>query len=151
MNRVFQVAFHVPGALGADLSINWTAPFDCQLIHVSAVNSTAYAAGLEIGDSSDADEYLTKSNIGVSGTPVEFDGDDFVDSAGNSHNRYFPHIADGTVICIDLDFNYNGGGSAQASADVTIDTPHTEAVGELFYKLRCTVRKPGLKRQLQRH
>jgi hypothetical protein len=120
MNRIFTVTFHVPGALGADLSIEWTVPCDCQLLHVSTCNSTAYAAGLEIGDSSDADEYLTKSNIGVSGTPVCYDGDDFVDADGNAHARYYPHIAAGTVICIDLDYNYAGGGSANASADVTL-------------------------------
>jgi hypothetical protein len=118
--RIFQQAYHVSGALGADLNIRFTAPFDCTLLHVSAVNSTAYAAGLTIGDSSDADEYLTKSNIGVSNTPVEFDGDDFVDTSGNTHHLYYPRIADGTVVVIALDYNYNGGGSAQASADVTI-------------------------------
>jgi hypothetical protein len=120
MQRIFQVAYHVPGTLAADLSIEWTAPCDCTLLHVSACNSTAYAAGLEIGDGSDADEYLTKQDIGVSGTPVEFDGDDFVDTAGDTHHLYYPRIAAGTVICIDLDFNYNGGGSANASADVTL-------------------------------
>jgi hypothetical protein len=120
VNRIFVVSFHVPGALGADLSIEWTAPCDCQLLHVSACNSTAYAAGLEIGDSSDADEYLTKSDIGVSGTPAEFGGDDFVDSDGDTHTCYYPHITAGTVICIDLDYNYAGGGSANASADVTL-------------------------------
>jgi hypothetical protein len=120
MNRIFTVTFHVPGTLSADLSINWTVPTDCQLLHISAVNSTAYAAGLEVGHSTDADEYLTKASIGVSGTPVEFDGNDFVDSDGNTHDCYYPHIADGTVVCIDLDFNYNGGGSANASADVTL-------------------------------
>jgi hypothetical protein len=118
--RIFTLTYHVPGSLSADLAIYWTAPFDCTLLHVSAVGSNAYAAGLTIGDSSDADEYLTKSSIGVSGTPVEFDGDDFVDTAGNTHTHYYPRIADGTVVAIALDYNYNGGGSANASADVTL-------------------------------
>lgn len=126
MNRIFQVAFHVPGTLTADLAIYWTVPFDCQLIHVSAVVSDANAAGLEIGDSADDDEYLTKSSVGVSGTPVEFDGDDFVDSSGNSHACYYPHISDGTVMKITLDYNYNGGGSASASDDFTIVLTFTE-------------------------
>ena len=120
MNRVFQQVYHVPGTLTADTNIRFTAPCDCSLIHVSAVNSTAYAAGLTIGDSDDADEYLTKSSIGVSNTPVEFDGNDFVDTAGDTHSRYYPRIADGTVVVIAVDFNYNGGGSANASADLTL-------------------------------
>ena len=120
MQRIFQQSYHVPGTLTADITIIFTAPCDCTLLHVSAVNSTAYAAGLEIGDSDDADEYLTKSSIGVSSTPVEFDGDDFVDTSGNTHTRYYPRIADGTVVKLTLDYNYNGGGSANASADYTI-------------------------------
>jgi hypothetical protein len=118
--RVFQLSFHVPGSLAADLDIKWTAPFDCTLLHVSAVSSDADAAGLEIGDSADADEYLTKASCGVSGTPVEFDGDDFVDTSGNTHNRYYPRIVKGTIIAIAVDYNYNGGGGASASADLTI-------------------------------
>ena len=120
MQRIFQQAYHVSGSLGADLAIAFTAPFDMTLLHVSAVGSNAYAAGLEIGDSADPNEYLVKADIGVSGTPVEFDGDNFVDTAGDTHGRYYPRIADGTVVELALDFNYNGGGSAQASADVTI-------------------------------
>ena len=120
MNRIFQQSYHIPGALGADVDIKFTMPTDAQLLHVSAVNSTAYAAGITIGNSDDADEYLTKSNVGVSGTPAEFDGDDFVDSDGDSHTLYYPHISDGTVVTIAVDYNYNGGGNANASADVTI-------------------------------
>lgn len=120
MQRKFQVAFHVTGTLGADLNIRWIVPCGCTLVHVSAVNSTAYAAGLEIGDGSDQDEHLTKSDIGVSNTPAEFDGNDFVDSSGDTHNRYYPHMDDGDTVQLTLDYNYNGGGSANASADVTI-------------------------------
>ena len=120
MNQIFQQCYHVSGTLGADMAITFTAPFDMTLLHVSAVGSNTKAAGLTIGDSDDADEYLTKSNIGVSGTPVEFDGNDFVDTSGNSHGRYYPRIVDGTVVVISVDYNYNGGGSASASADVTL-------------------------------
>jgi hypothetical protein len=126
MQRVFQTTFHVPGALGADLTIKWTVPFDCQLIHVSAVSSDADAAGLEIGNSADADEYLVKADAGISGTPVEFDGSDFVDADGNKHNCYYPHIAKGTIMAIAVDYNYAGGGQASASADVTLVLTFTE-------------------------
>ena len=120
MQRIFQQAYHVTGELGADVAIRFTAPCDCTLLHVSAVVSDANAAGLTIGDSSDADEYLTLSSTGVSGTPVEFDGDDFVDTSGDTHTRFYPRIADGTVVVITVDYNYNGGGAAAACEDLTL-------------------------------
>jgi len=107
--RIFQQAYHIPGTLSADISIKFTAPFDCTLLHVSAVGSNANDGLLTIGDSDDADEYLTSSSIGDSGTPVEFDGDDFVDTSGNSHTRYYPRIADGTIVVIALDHDGAGG------------------------------------------
>jgi hypothetical protein len=116
----FQVAFHVTGTLTADLNIRWTAPCDLTLLHVSAVASDANAFGINVGDSDDTDEYLTKSSAGVSGTPVEFDGDDFVDTAGATHTKYYPRIAAGTVVVIEVDYNYNGGGAGAASDDPTI-------------------------------
>ena len=119
MNRVFQQTYAVPGTLGADLSVKFTMPFDAQLIHVSAVGSNTKAAGLTIGNSSDADAYMTKSSIGTSGTPVEFDRDDFV-------NDQYPHIADGTLVVITVDYDYAAGGQASASADLTLVLTFTE-------------------------
>ena len=107
--RVFQQSYHVPGTLTANIAIRFTAPFDCTLLHVSAVGSNANNGLLTIGDSSDADEYLTSSSIGDSGTPAEFDGNDFVDTSGNTHSRYYPRIADGTVVAIALDHDGDGG------------------------------------------
>ena len=115
--RIFQQAYHVPGTLSANLSIKFTAPFDCTLLHVSAVGSNANNGLLIIGDSSDDDEYLTSSSIGDSGTPAEFDGDNFVDTSGNTHARYYPRIADGTVVVIALDYDGAGG---TATADFTL-------------------------------
>ncbi len=123
MQRVFQQSYHVPGTLSADLAIYFTVPFACQLIHVSAVASNDSDATLIIGDSTDDDEYLTASTIGDSGTPVEFDGDDFVDSAGDTHTRYYPHIADGTGVKLTLDPD---GSSGTAAHDVTIVLTFTE-------------------------
>jgi hypothetical protein len=115
--RVFTIAFHVPGTLGANLSIKWTAPFDCTLLHVSAVASNDSDATLKIGDSSDDDEYLTSCTIGDSGTPVEKDGNDFVDTSGNTHALYYPRIVKGTIVAIALDYD---GSSGTAAADFTI-------------------------------
>ena len=123
MQRVFQVPFHVPGTLSADLDIHWTAPFDCQLIHCSAVASNDSDGTIALGDSADTDEYLTASVHGDSQVPAEYDHDDFVDSDGNTHSRYYPHITDGTVVVITVDYD---GDSGTAAADVTIVLTFTE-------------------------
>ena len=120
MQRKFSHAFHVPGELSANLTITFTVPSGCQLVHVSACQSDADAAGLTIGDDSDADEHLTVQSIGVSGTPAEFDGDDFVDSAGASHTRYYPALSDGDIVVVGVDFDYNAGAGSGAASDVTI-------------------------------
>jgi hypothetical protein len=113
MQRKFVQAFHVPGELGADLNIRWTAPSDCTLVHVSAVSSDADAAGLTIGTSVTAAAYLAKCSAGVSNTPVEKARTDFV-------GTQYPQISDGDIVAIAVDYNYAGGGSASASSDVTI-------------------------------
>ena len=119
----FTVAFHVPGTLTANLGIRWTVPHGCTLLHVSAVGSNANNGLLTIGHSTDSDEYLTSSSIGDSGTPEEFDGDDFVDADGVTHTRYYPHIADGTVVVATLDFDGDAGTAAQ---NVTLVLTFTE-------------------------
>jgi hypothetical protein len=117
MQRKFSHAFHVPGTLSANINIRFKVPSGCQLVHVSAVGSDANDGKLTIGDSSDTDEYLTASAIGDSNTPAEFDGDDFVDSDGNSHNCYYPAIPDGTIVVATLDYD---GASGTATDDFTL-------------------------------
>ena len=117
MNRIFQTAFHVPGTLTANLSLKWTAPCDCTLLHVSAVGSNANNGLITIGDSADADEYLAAASIGDSGTPAEFDGDDFVDTSGNTHSCYYPRIVAGTIIAVALDYD---GSNGTATDDFTL-------------------------------
>ena len=107
-NRIVH-SYHVPGTLSADVAITFTAPFDMTLVHVSACGSNANNGLLTVGDSDDADEYLTSSSIGDSGTPAEFDGNDFVDTSGNTHTRYYPRISDGTVVAVALDHDGDGG------------------------------------------
>ena len=114
---VFQVGFYVAGSAAANLSIKWTAPFDCTLLHVSAVGSNDGDATLTVGDSADADEFLTTLTVGDSGTPAEADGDDFVDTAGSTHSKYYPRIAAGTIVAIAVDYDGDGG---TAVDDLTI-------------------------------
>lgn len=115
--QIFTLAFHIYAALSDDAVIWWTAPFDCTLLHVSAVATNNSDGTLTIGDSSDADEYLTSNTLGDSGTPAEYDGNDFVDADGNTHARYYPRITDGTVCRITIDYDGDGGTAAE---DVTI-------------------------------
>ena len=120
MQRKFTHTIHVPGQLSANVVATWNVPSGCQLVHVSACQSDADAAGLTIGDESDPDEHLTIQSFGVSGTPAEFDGDDFVDSDGNSHTRYYPALSDGDTIVVTIDYDYNAGGDGGAASDVTV-------------------------------
>ncbi|MGD8626604.1 MAG: hypothetical protein PVJ34_18855 [Anaerolineae bacterium] len=117
MQRKFSHAFHVPGTLTANINIRFTVPSDCSLVHVSAVASNASSATLTVGDSSDTDEYLTANDVGDSNTPAEYDYDDFVDSAGDSHGRYYPHISDGTIVVVTIDYD---GASGTAAQDLTV-------------------------------
>lgn len=116
MLRKFTHMIHVPGT-GVDMNVYYTAPSDCTLLHVSAVSSAAQNGTFQIGDSDDQDEFLTASAIGDSGTPNEFDGDDFVDPSGNTHNKYFPRIAATTVVRISVDTD---GGVSGTADDLTI-------------------------------
>jgi hypothetical protein len=98
MQRVFQQSYHVPGTLSANIVPCFTAPFNMQLVHVSAVASNASTATIIIGTTSNDDAYLTASDVGDSNVPAEFDRDDFV-------GDQYPHIADGDVVLITVDFN----------------------------------------------
>lgn len=118
MQQKFTVAFHVAGTLTADLNIRFTAPSDCQLVHIAAVCSDANAAGLEVGSSADTDGYIQKFSIGTSNTPVEKEA--LTDFDGALANSQFPRISNGDIVVLVLDFNYNNGGAGAASDDVTI-------------------------------
>ena len=116
-NGIFQQSYHITGTLSANVTITFTAPCDCTLLHASAVASNDSDATIIIGDSADADEFLQASTIGDSGTPVEFDGDDWYDTDGNQPGGYYPRIADGTVVVITLDYD---GASDTAANDFTL-------------------------------
>ena len=121
MNRVFQTAFHIPGTLAANINIRWCAPFNCQLVHVQAVGSNANDAELTVGTSADADGYITAFAIGDSNTPVEKEA--LTDFDGALASSQYPHITDGTIIVLTLDYDGDGGTAAQ---NVTIVLTFTE-------------------------
>ena len=109
MLRTFQQSYHVAGSAAANLVMSFIAPFDMTLLHVSAVASNDSDATFTLGDSADADEYLTASVVGDSGTPAEYDHDNFVDTAGNTQTHYYPRIVDGTIVVLTVDFDGAGG------------------------------------------
>ena len=116
MQNVFQQSYHIPGTLAANITITFKAPFDCQLIHVSANGSNANNGILDIGYIGALEAYLANKDIGDSDSPAEFDRDDFV-------GEQYPHIADGTLVNIGLDYDGAGG---TATANFTIVLTFTE-------------------------
>jgi hypothetical protein len=108
----FQVPFHIPGTLTANITIVFTAPFDCMLEHVSFVSSNASDANVKIGTTSDDDAYLLAATglVGDSNVPAEYSRSSFVGTE-------YPHILDGTVMLITIDYD---GSSGTAGQNVTL-------------------------------
>jgi hypothetical protein len=95
---VFQQVFSIAGALAADHTFTFKAPFGMTLIHVSMSNASANAGTLDIGESTDTDGYKDGVAFGVSGActelavPTDFDGA----LAGSQ----YPHLDDGDIFTI---------------------------------------------------
>jgi hypothetical protein len=113
MERPIVHTYHVTGALAADLNIRFKAARDMTLVHVSAVGSNAYQAGLQLGTGAAAEAHLAKASIGASNTPVEFGRANFVD-------QQYPRLQKGDIFALALDYDYNNGGASQASANVSL-------------------------------
>ena len=96
--RVFQLPFHVTGTLAANVTIIWTAPFDCQLIHVSAQCITQDAAVDIYDDGTQINDTLT---VTAGTTPCT------QDAIGDFVGDQYPHIAKGSVMRIDVDNGSN--------------------------------------------
>ena len=117
IQRKFTVDFHVPGALAANLNIRWTVPSDCTLLHVSAVGSNDGDATVDVGTSADTDGYIDGMLVGDSNTPVEYDLNDFDGALVLDQDNDYPHLVDGTIMVVIVDFD---GASGTAAEDVTI-------------------------------
>lgn len=117
MLRMFQQMIHIPGTLSANVVVKYAAPVDCQLVHLSAVASNASDGRVKLGTSADDDAFLTYTDLGAGGTPVEIEG------AANWRSATVPRIQDGDVVVITVDY---GGGAGTAAADVTLLLTFTE-------------------------
>ena len=114
MLRPFALTILVPGTLSANITVYWTAPFDCTLRHVSAVASNDSDATLIIGTSADTNGFLASTTIGDSGMPTEFERGDW-DGALVSGDE--ARIDDGDVVVITCDYD---GASGTAAQNLTI-------------------------------
>ena len=97
------LTFHVPGTLSANIVITWTAAFDGRVKHISACGSNANDGLLIFGISTDTNEILASASIGDSGTPVEFDKDDWATTNPTAE------FSKGEILVATLDFDGAGG------------------------------------------
>ena len=112
MFRPFCHTIVVPGTLAAAIAYAWTAPMDCTLQHVSMVQSNAGNGRVKIGTSADDDIFLTYTDMGLSGTPVEISA-----PAGGFRYAATPRIKKGDIVKLNLDHD---GASGTAAADACI-------------------------------
>jgi len=110
MEEVFTISIVIPGTLAANITTIFKVPFDCQLTHISAVATNNSDATLIVGTTSDTNAYIEEAVIGDSSVPVEFGRAEFV-------GDQYPHITDGTIVAVTLDFD---GAAGTAAANVTI-------------------------------
>jgi hypothetical protein len=95
MQPTFCQTYYIGGTWSASHTIIFKAPFDMQLVHVSAANTSANAGTVKIGTAADDDAYLAAKSFGVSSAAVEYDRDDFI-------GGQFAHIPDGTTVVVTL-------------------------------------------------
>lgn len=115
MQPMFQIAFHIPGTLAANVTIVWTAFTNCILRHVSSNASNNSDATLEVGTVADPNGYITAHTIGDSDVPDE--KEDLTDFDGALALDQYPRISDGDVLELALDHD---GASGTAAQNVTI-------------------------------
>jgi hypothetical protein len=115
--RKFTMCFHVAGTMAADLDIRWTVPSDCTLRGVSAVTSNDSDATFTLGTSAAATAYLTAQVFGDSNTPAQYELADFDGTTIGTQGKDYPHITDGTIMVLAVDYD---GATGTAGDDPTI-------------------------------
>ncbi len=107
METLITYSLHIPGTLVANLTPVFAVPFDCTLVHVSAVASNNSDATLKVGTPSDAAAYLAEFPIGDSQSPaVKASFKDFV-------GGQYPRLRANSSLLMTLDYDGNGGTAAQ--------------------------------------
>ena len=90
----------------------FTAPFDLQLVAISANAANTTTCVMDIGTAADPDAYLDGVTVtGATGVPTEYGQADFV-------GAQYPAIPKGTVVQITID--HDGGAGADVD-DLNLD------------------------------
>jgi hypothetical protein len=105
------LCFHVPGTLSANIVAKWAAAFDGRVKHISAVASNDSDATMIFGVSTDTDEILASTTIGDSGTPSEFDVDDWASTNPTAD------FSKGEILVLTVDYD---GSAGTAADDLTV-------------------------------
>jgi hypothetical protein len=109
--NLIAVPIHIPGTLTADILFRFQAPFDMQLVKVTAGCGNALTFILDIGTAADPDAYLDAAGVtGATATTTEYGRTDFVDDQ-------YPHVSDGDEVAVTIDYD---GGSGSDSAEVSV-------------------------------
>ena len=107
----------IPGTLTADINANFQAPFDLQLVAVSAKFDNTPSVILDIGTTSDTDAYLDGVTVtGAAAACTLYTRADFVDDQ-------FPHISAGDEVQVTVDYDGGAGGDG---ANLTVTLFFTE-------------------------
>ncbi len=113
MQRLFALPICVPGTLTANFAYRFQAPFNLQLVKVSAACDASTSFVLDVGTAADSDAYLDgKTVTGAAATSTEYTRSDFV-------NGEYPKIADGDEVHVTVDYD-GGGGTDGAGVSITL-------------------------------
>ncbi len=111
----FMYSVHLHGTLAANARGEFLLPFDASLIAVSISNSAVTDATLDVGTSADRDGILSAVACGDSGTPTEYEFNDWDGAIAAAGRPY--HMVAGTIVTWDLDFD---GSAGTAAANVAL-------------------------------
>jgi hypothetical protein len=111
----FTLAFNYHGTMAANARGEFILPFPASLVAVSVGNSAATDGTLDVGTSADRDGILSAVAVGDSGTPTEYEYNDWDGALATAGVPY--HFAKGDILAWDIDYDGSGG---TAAANLTL-------------------------------
>lgn len=107
METLITYSVHIPGTLVANIAPVFAVPFDCTVLHVSAVAANNSDATLKVGTPANPAAYLTEFPIGDSNVPaVKASFKEFV-------GGQYPRLTANSSLMLTLDYDGNSGTAAQ--------------------------------------
>lgn len=107
METLITYSVHIPGTLVANVTPLFAVPFNCTLVHVSAVASNNSDATLKVGTPANPSAYLAEFPIGDSNVPAVKAG--FKEFVGGQYAR----LTANSPLLLTLDYDGNSGTAAQ--------------------------------------